>query len=338
MDNNQKGKGYKFADLSRYFETLNVDEVNLTFEQIENIVGVKLCNSAYKHKEYWYADKTHTLPNCWVDSGYKMTYLDLKGQKVTFVREEEVNGNNPRAVNTTRSESITRKQSTIEVDKVIMGINKFYSDLEADDNSRFLSWEHCYKEFQAAHNKLELNEKDLDYLSLHLAFYLASWGMLRGSSFLLQKDYRVHIEIVKELYKPCYNNLWNIKCVKLLQNSENMDVLMILLNKLKNIYNEKRKNVKEVDTDISDILITKVLLGTMGCVPAYDEYFKKGVAKYNITTQKLGKSSIKGLGKYYEENETELEDVRKIISRARQIEYPQMKILDMAFWQLGLEK
>lgn len=42
------------------------------------------------------------------------------------------------------------------------------------------------------------NDVNLDYLSLQLAFYLASWGMYRGSSFLLQKYYRVHIHVERD--------------------------------------------------------------------------------------------------------------------------------------------
>ena len=142
--------------------------------------------------------------------------------------------------------------------------------------------------------------------------------------------------IIKELYKPTYNSLWSVD-YKGLQNQENLNILLDLIDNLKTIYRDKRRNINEVSTDISDILVTKVLLGTMGCVPAYDEYFKKGVNKYNITTQLLGKSSIKRLADYYEANKYDLETVRKAISQARQIEYPQMKILDMAFWQLGFD-
>lgn len=80
-----------------------------------------------------------------------------------------------------------------------------------------------------------------------------------------------------------------------------------------------------------------MLLGTMGCVPAYDEYFKRGVGKHKIAAQLLGKSSLKGLAEYYNENIIELERVRKEISETRGVEYPQMKILDMAFWQLGFD-
>lgn len=38
-----------------------------------------------------------------------------------------------------------------------------------DSNHRFKSWEYCYTAFG--------NLDSVDYLSLHLAFYLASWGM-----------------------------------------------------------------------------------------------------------------------------------------------------------------
>lgn len=51
----------------------------------------------------------------------------------------------------------------------------------------------------------------------------------------------------------------------------------------------------------------------------------------------MSKSSLIGLADYYEENKTELEDARSTISKARKLEYPQMKILDMAFWQLGFD-
>lgn len=330
----------KFANLHRYFSELNEDELTMTFKEMENIIGENLSKSAYQYPAYWYDSKTHMLPKSWIENGYKMEGLSLKEQKVTFrkVSVDTINKNTYVEKSNTIDvvKRSNRNQPTITIDKVLVGINKFYSDLEADENARYLSWEHCYKQFSKAHNKENLTNEDIDYLSLHLAFYLASWGMLRGSSFLLQKDYRVHIDIVKELYKPIYKNLWAIN-YKEIQKDQNLEDLIILVDKLKNIYRDKRKNIKDVGTDISDILITKVLLGTMGCIPAYDEYFKIGIGKYNITTQLLGKTSVKGLVEYYEQNKTELENIRGIISEKRGVEYPHMKILDMAFWQLGFD-
>ncbi|MDI2587255.1 hypothetical protein OR571_09100 [Psychrobacillus sp. NEAU-3TGS] len=37
-----------------------------------------------------------------------------------------------------------------------------------------------------------------DHACLHLAFYLASWGMLRNS-FLLQRDYKVHQKFLRNV-------------------------------------------------------------------------------------------------------------------------------------------
>lgn len=59
----------------------------------------------------------------------------------------------------------------------------------------------------------------MDYLSLQLAFYLASWGMYRGSSFLLQKDYKIYIPVVEEVLKSKYDILFGMKCEDLLDEN-----------------------------------------------------------------------------------------------------------------------
>lgn len=200
----------KFASLFRYFSKLKEYEVNITFEQIEKILGGKLCGSAYNHRSYWYTAATHTFPNCWTENEYKMTYLKLDEHRVKFTKVGSISAAK-NTINSTTNLSKIRSEATIKIGEVLLAINKYYSVMEADENARYLSWEHCYKIFQEAHKKDELTNEDIDYLSLHLAFYLASWGMLRGSSFLLQKDYRVHIDIINELYKPCYNHLCNIE-------------------------------------------------------------------------------------------------------------------------------
>lgn len=102
----------------------------------------------------------------------------------------------------------------------------FYEELK-DENCRYFSWEHCYEVFHNAQKQKAQNKNELDYLSLHLAFYLASWGMYRGSSFLLQKDYRVHIDAVKIILKSEYKELFGIDCNKLKEN-ENIELLFSL--------------------------------------------------------------------------------------------------------------
>lgn len=104
-------------------------------------------------------------------------------------------------------------------------IKEFYKELKADKNGRFRSWEYSYKAFYNARREEKPN---YDYLSLILSFYLASWGMYRGSSFLLQKDYRIHIPVIKEILKRKYDVLCGIKCIKY-KREENLDLLFSLI-------------------------------------------------------------------------------------------------------------
>ena len=75
------------------------------------------------------------------------------------------------------------------IDLVKSAITPFYGKITNVDHHRYKSWEYCYQNFIEARNR-ELNRSDIDALSLHLAFYLASWGMYRGSSFLLHSSRR----------------------------------------------------------------------------------------------------------------------------------------------------
>ncbi len=219
-------------------------------------------------------------------------------------------------------------------DLIIRSATEFYDQLRNDENGRYKSWEHCYSHFMAARH---LTDPDIDYLSLQLAFYLASWGMYRGSSFLLQKDYRIHIPVVKELLNPRFDMLAGIECIEYRK-----PVVQNLLNEinafLENYYDDVRIQVKE-DTPknkLSDTLITKVLMGTLGCVPAYDRYFIMGLKDQKISSGLYNMRSLLRLVDFYEANKVQLEATRTTL-KVNDLPYPQMKMLDMGFWQIGFE-
>lgn len=220
------------------------------------------------------------------------------------------------------------------VDLIIKSATTFYDELRADANGRYRSWEHCYKCFHDARNN---PLPDFDYLSLQLAFYLASWGMYRGSAFLLQKDYKVHIPVVEELLKSTYDCLFGLTCSnlrkkKVQEKLSNLDVFM------SEYYDKTRKSVKEikVKSKLSTTLITKILMGTLGCVPAYDRYFIDGIKDQKISTGNYNLQSLLKLVDFYERNNDQLEKVRQEL-KVYDLLYPQMKLLDMGFWQIGFE-
>ena len=224
------------------------------------------------------------------------------------------------------------------VNKIISCANAFYKQCSIEPHGRFKSWEHCYKAFFLARKQ---KKPDVDKLCLHLAFYLASWGMYRGSSFLLQKDYQIHEDVVKNLLDKRYDSLCGICCDQYLED-DNINLLDELYNSICAKYRIVRSSVRddEVRTDISQTLITKILMGAMGCVPAYDQYFKKGLRELRIASGEFSMQSISDISEWYLENEDKFEKTRRnmiIEDRNVRLLYPQVKVIDMGFWQFGAQ-
>lgn len=221
------------------------------------------------------------------------------------------------------------------IDELISAAQTFYEDARRDENGRSRSWEHCYRVFRDARTD---PSPDYDYLSLHLAFYLASWGMYRGSSFLLQKDYKVLTPIVEKILKPEYDCLFGLACTDL-REPEVQDSLEKLRKYIAKQFRPIRDEVagRKVVSNVSPVLITKILMGTLGCVPAYDRFFQDGVATYKVTTQEYSRNSLLKLVDFYEKYNDRLEEARRGM-RVGDLIYPQMKLLDMGFWQIGFEK
>lgn len=80
-------QGEKFLELNRYFEKQTLKQLTLTFSEIELIIGQPLCESAYKYRAYWSWSSTHTMPNAWLENGYKLSKIDLVNQKALFIKE-----------------------------------------------------------------------------------------------------------------------------------------------------------------------------------------------------------------------------------------------------------
>lgn len=209
----------------------------------------------------------------------------------------------------------------------------FYNKVLADQYHRYRSWEHCYMCFQRLRSAR--SNANIDTATLHLAFYLASWGMYRGSSRLLQKDYRVHTEIVQEILGDQYDSLWRLDFNEL---NPQVSLVIQLAEGLRRIYSD-------LQISPTDTLVTKVLLGTLGCIPAYDTLFIRGVTYWNQELPAdfkpkfpahFGINSYRGLTQFCCEHKNELEKAQGFIAE-HGITYPVMKLVDMYFWNLGYQ-
>ena len=221
------------------------------------------------------------------------------------------------------------------IDELISAAQTFYDDARANENGRSRSWEHCYRVFRDARTD---PSPDCDYLSLHLAFYLASWGMYRGSCFILQKDYKVHTPIVEKILKPEYDCLFGLACTDV-RNDDVRAQLKELYKSIAAHFDPIREQVAghKVETPVSQVLITKILLGTLGCVPAYDRFFGIGAKYLGLEKDTYQKKSLRELADFYEAHNDRLEEARRGM-QCEDLTYPQMKLLDMGFWQVGFDQ
>jgi len=78
-------------------------------------------------------------------------------------------------------------------------------------------------------------------------------------------------------------------------------------------------------------------MGTLGCVPAYDRYFIDGIKDRNVSMGNYNLQSLLKLVDFYEKNSVRIEEARQGV-KVYDMPYPQMKLLDMGFWQIGFGK
>ncbi|MDD4287235.1 MAG: hypothetical protein PHN33_02685 [Candidatus Peribacteraceae bacterium] len=160
--------------------------------------------------------------------------------------------------------------STIDVrqniEKFIEGEGK---DKGRHPDERYASFDYCYNYFQSFRERGRIedicNADNLQQSCLQLGFYLASWGMLRGSSFLLSKSARHYIRLFESLVR-LDRRLWEIDV-----DSYTNESISILLNAKEAIC-----EALGCDNAVSDTLVTKVMLGIFGNIPAFDQFFCRG--------------------------------------------------------------
>lgn len=315
----------KYKKLEEYFKSIHDDNISLSFEQIENILGFKLPQSSYKYPACWSNSGTHPIEIAWLNNGFYSKQINLVQKTITFYRHSN---------HITQSQKIINSKSKIcfpnltfeESEKFIY---EYYNETFLDKHHRFLSWNHCYNTFTKLRKSNESNL--VDYLSLHLGFYLASWGMYRGSAFLLKNDYKIHNNAVKIILDSKYDSLVGISAQDLIKE-ENLDLIEDISTRIRDSYaTEQECNNKNINY-VSDTLVTKILLGTLGCTPAFDRFFKNSIKNYKISTSSFNKKSLQNIAIFYCFYNDEFEKLRIELSKCGTI-YPPMKLIDMCFFQ-----
>jgi hypothetical protein len=76
----------KYFPLENYLKNLKVNEILLTFQEIEKIIMGKLPPSASKYSQWWENDKKHAQAKSWLNAGFKTVNLSesILNLKVRF--------------------------------------------------------------------------------------------------------------------------------------------------------------------------------------------------------------------------------------------------------------
>ena len=182
---------------------------------------------------------------------------------------------------------------------------------------RYQSWNIIFDDFN--------NSKDADFLARSLTIYLASWGMMRGSSKLLKVyNYKVHIDLMKELLQNDLDGLRKYpKNEKMLQDYIQRS---IQIKEIVKRYYTSYEDDKGEKTPPSDTLISKILLGVTGSMPAFDRNFKIFLREKGIE-QTISEKSLTEIWRMYFDNKRNLKKYER--------SYPPMKLIDMAGFQYG---
>jgi hypothetical protein len=203
-------------------------------------------------------------------------------------------------------------------------INTYLGD--RNPTARYASFDYCFNYFQAHRERGDVTAiaagANRQMSCLHLGFYLASWGMLRGSTDLLRRSIRHLIPLV-EAVATAPAAMWTIDADSYGEGE----------------WQTLREFARQIRTALpentSDILVTKIMLGVFGCVPAFDTYFKKGSG-----LSLYGYGALRRVARFYRENAEVIDRYRVPTldfdtGRPTSRSYTRAKVIDMIFFIEG---
>ena len=202
-------------------------------------------------------------------------------------------------------------------------------------HSRLLSWEDCYLFFQE-HFAALATGKDEDLLTraeFQLGLYLASFGMYRGSSDLL------------ELHRSVYRPLIVALCTAALENGVSAFKEITDHNIVVALAKKTKDSLQDLNISATPTLISKILMGTFACLPSFDQNLRTAVEnlKTNPKTkdlphvQNLSFGPIQGVEAWLNFANTNQFFFKKISPHFKSADrsYPTMRVVDLYLWFSG---
>jgi len=152
--------------------------------------------------------------------------------------------------------------------------------------------------------------------------------MFRGSSFLLQKSAK-HFERTVEYVANLDRSVWEIDVDT--YTDQNIQRIISIYGELKDVL------IDNANADLT--LITEVLLGVFGFVPAFDNYFSetfRQISNGQCGFIRVNTKSLSFIRSFYEANQVTIDNLSNSTfttdfrtEKKTAITYPKVKIIDM---------
>jgi hypothetical protein len=195
--------------------------------------------------------------------------------------------------------------------------------------NRYASFDYCFNYFQQARDNGKTADlgrgAQLELSCLHLGFYLASWGMMRGSGGLHRRSLRELAPVMKTIANEPPES-WDLDVPR--YSETGIDAVLALSDRIQKSYT----------FPASRVLVSKTMLGVFGCLPAFDRFFRIGFGDAELNSE-----TVHRISDFYRDNESVLAAVQIptldfSTGRDTPRSYPQAKVIDMIFFEEGRKR
>ena len=109
-----------------------------------------------------------------------------------------------------------------------------------------------------------------------------------------------------------------------------------IVKELRKHYKKARNRIVGKMPGVTDTLISKVLMGTLCCTPAYDSYVTRALCEKSSADAKFTLASVRRLSQLYPTLTMKCNSPKLVDdTNERVFDYPQMRVLDIGLWQIG---
>ena len=215
---------------------------------------------------------------------------------------------------------------------IAVNIKRFRDDRQPEQ--RFASFDYCFNYFQSFREAGSIGDiaaaDNMPLSCLHLGFYLASWGMFRGSSGLRSRSLKQFEPVVYMIARtPC--DVWTIDahcyteaaCHKLVGTATAIEEALH--------YPDGSWPTRT--------LATKIMLGVFGNAPAFDSRVVAGLRKTRLTGR-FGVRALRDIGRFHDDHREVIEEHREYTldftsGQPTQRRYTRAKVIDEIFYIEG---